>query len=125
MLNLGYPGGPIVEQLALQGNPSRFAFRSGVVKNSPWSFSFSGIKTAVLYAIEGIDHEISLQDKADICASFQTAVFDDVSKKLTAACAELCHKALAMIAGLGYHVWKSKKPGFDIIEPKTRSEFYS
>jgi N6-L-threonylcarbamoyladenine synthase len=51
LLHLPYPGGPAIEQLAKQGNPSRFSFRPANVKGRPWDFSFSGLKTNVLYAL--------------------------------------------------------------------------
>lgn len=90
MLNLSYPGGPEIENLAKRGNPNRFAFRAGKVKNHPWDFSFSGLKTNVLYTIKGQnalkESSISEQEKADIAASFQeTALRDVVDKTLAAA----------------------------------------
>ncbi len=92
MLGLPYPGGPEIESLAKKGNPSRFAFRPGKVKNQPWDFSFSGLKTSVLYAIKGPNCSkdspliISEQEKADVAAAFQeTALRDVVSKAMEAA----------------------------------------
>lgn len=81
ILGLGYPGGPILEKLALQGDPNRFALKAGFVKTSPLDFSFSGIKTAVLYTVKKIA-ELTDQDRADIAASFQQAVFQDICSKL-------------------------------------------
>jgi len=86
-LDLPYPGGPYIEQLALQGNPTRYAFKPGKVKDSPYSFSFSGLKTAVLYAVKGqfpnreLHPSLSHSDKCDIAASFQEAAFNAVIKK--------------------------------------------
>jgi N6-L-threonylcarbamoyladenine synthase len=85
LLGLPYPGGPQIEKLAKSGDPKRFAFKSGQVKEQPFDFSFSGIKTAVLYAIKkhGI---LTDQDKADLAASFQwTALKGIVDKTLSAA----------------------------------------
>ena len=79
LLGLPYPGGPHVESLAQQGDPKKFPFKAGFVKRSPLDFSFSGIKTSVLYAVK--DRILSLQDKADIAASFQEAVFSDILDK--------------------------------------------
>ncbi len=81
ILHLGYPGGPIIEKLALQGDPERFHFKAGHVKDSPLDFSFSGIKTAVLYTVQKMG-VLTEQDKADIAAGFQRAVFQDVCNKL-------------------------------------------
>ena len=83
MLELPYPGGPEVENLALGGDPHAYMFKSGRIKNSPFDFSFSGIKTSVLYKLKEIG-ALSLKMKQDICASFQEAVFADVLKKAIA-----------------------------------------
>lgn len=82
LLDLPYPGGPEIEKLALQGNPHRFPFKPGYVKRDPQQFSFSGLKTAVLYAIKSLPTPLSSQDKADIAASFQNTAFSDVIQKL-------------------------------------------
>ncbi len=91
MLNLPYPGGPQIETLALKGDAKRYPFKAGHVKGKPLEFSFSGLKTAVLYTIKGQDSQqdsihLSEQEKADLAASFQQAAFGDiVSKTLFAA----------------------------------------
>ena len=75
LLGLPYPGGPEIEKLALQGNPKAYPFKAGNVKKSPFDFSFSGLKTAVLYAMK------KPFDKADLAASFQETAFQDVCQK--------------------------------------------
>lgn len=80
MLDLPYPGGPEVERLAKTGNSTRFPFKAGQIKKLPHHFSLSGLKTNVLYTVEA-HTPLSLQDKADIAASFQRVVFEDVYKK--------------------------------------------
>ncbi len=92
LLGLPYPGGPKIEALAKTGNPTRFPFRAGKIKNNPWDFSFSGLKTNVLYTMKGPNSGknspliISEQEKADIAASFQeTALRDVVGKAIEAA----------------------------------------
>lgn len=73
MLNLGYPGGPIVEKLASQGNKRAFDFPRPMLKQGGCNFSFSGLKTAVRNIIlkqDSIDDTVT----ANICASFQEAV---------------------------------------------------
>ena len=87
IMNLPYPGGPHIEMLARSGNPDRYQFKAGKVKEHPLNFSFSGIKTGVLYAARGqngslLDEScLSPTDKCDIAASFQRAVFADVINK--------------------------------------------
>ncbi len=53
LLELPYPGGPHLEQLAKQGNPHRYPLRAGTIKGRPLDFSFSGLKTALLYLVKG------------------------------------------------------------------------
>jgi N6-L-threonylcarbamoyladenine synthase len=84
MLNLGYPGGPQVEALAKQGNSQAFNFKAGTIKNDPHSFSFSGLKTAVLYAFQKISSPTH-QDLCNICASFQEAVLANLCLKIKTA----------------------------------------
>lgn len=86
ILGLPYPGGPEIEKIALQGNHLRFAFKSGTVKSNPLAFSFSGLKTAVLYQVKGQSPGKSIpslleSDKSDIAASFQHAAFQDILLK--------------------------------------------
>jgi N6-L-threonylcarbamoyladenine synthase len=83
LLGLPYPGGPKIEALAKMGDRARFPFRSGKIKNNPWDFSFSGLKTNVMYTLKGL--VISEQDKADVAASFQETALRDVVVKATEA----------------------------------------
>ncbi len=95
MLGLPYPGGPHIEKLAQEGNAKRFAFKAGRVKEKPYHFSYSGLKTAVLYKWK----ELEEKDKADIAASFQEAALGDIVKKAKLAAKELGCKAI--VAGGG------------------------
>lgn len=87
LLGLPYPGGPEVERLALNGDAYRYPLRAGQVKGHPLDFSFSGLKTAVLYTLRGKHpHDpqsiiLSEQDKCDLAASFQRAALEDIVKK--------------------------------------------
>ncbi len=83
MLDLPYPGGPQIEKLALTGDAQKYIFKAGTVKKQPFNFSFSGLKTAILYRLRDIK-EAGLMDeqvKQDIAASFQKTAFDDIIKK--------------------------------------------
>jgi len=93
ILHLPYPGGPEIEALALKGDAKKYAFKAGVVKKNPYSFSFSGLKTAVLYAVRGQDNAHSkekptLQVACDISASFQLAAFTGIVEKTLIAASE-------------------------------------
>ena len=94
MLRLGFPGGPAVSRLAAQGNRSAHAFPRSMLNSKNYDFSFSGLKTAVRYAIVGPGHQdfskVSLSEtrKADLCASFESAVVDVLVNKSTRAVKE-------------------------------------
>ncbi len=77
MMGLGYPGGPMVEKYALNGNPLRFDLPRPLKGRIGCDFSFSGLKTKVRQTIENLpEGPVSDQDKADICSSFQNAAGD-------------------------------------------------
>lgn len=84
MLGLGYPGGPIVEQKALNGDPHRFEFPMPLKGREGCDFSFSGLKTAVKRQVDALG-ELSEQDSSDICASFQYCVGDILKDRMTHA----------------------------------------
>ncbi len=91
MLGLPYPGGPHVSKVALDGDPKAFKFPRSFIRQDRLDFSFSGLKTAVRYAIAGPGNadvhvvELSRQQVADLAASFQQAVVDClVTKSLQA-----------------------------------------
>lgn len=82
ILNLGFPGGPIVERTAAPGNSTAYSFPRTMLGRDSLDFSFSGIKTAVLYTVHGPGkttgglERLTPQEIADIAASFQAAVTD-------------------------------------------------
>lgn len=105
MLSLGFPGGPAVSKLALSGDRQAFAFPRSMIRDDHYNFSFSGLKTAVRYAIVGPGHqdfskvELADQAKADLCASFETAVVDVLVAKSAKAVAR--HDCARLIVGGG------------------------
>lgn len=105
MLGLPYPGGPQIEQLALKGDAHRYPLKAGQVKGHPLDFSFSGLKTAVLYTLKGqhqerISEELSEQDKCDVAASFQRAALEDVVKKTLIAAAQFETETIILGGGV-------------------------
>lgn len=84
LLGLPYPGGPQVEALAVDGNPKRFPLKGGHCKNNPFNFSFSGLKTAVMHAMQNAPFKDDTFKK-DLCASFQRAVLEDLLEKVKKA----------------------------------------
>src|SRR5882757_1724074 len=83
LLGLGYPGGPLVEKEALNGNPIRFALPRPMAGKPNADFSLSGLKTALRLEAEKIA-PINDQDVRDLCASFQQSVVDMVADRLRA-----------------------------------------
>ncbi|MFN7170641.1 MAG: tRNA (adenosine(37)-N6)-threonylcarbamoyltransferase complex transferase subunit TsaD, partial [Candidatus Omnitrophota bacterium] len=163
ILGLGFPGGPFIEKWAKQGK-DKIPFKCARLKNS-LDFSFSGIKTAVLYYVKKIapnDKQLTGNEIADICASFQEKIVEVLVEKAQQACImkrvkslilgggvvantllrkrmeemakkeaikvffppfELCMDNAAMVAGLGYRLYKLEKIKSDYsLEPKPVSE---
>jgi len=85
MMGLGYPGGPLVSKLAKKGNPHEIKFPRGMLRNRNFDFSFSGLKTAVLYKLKSETHPIPENRQADIAASFEESVVDVLVKKTVRA----------------------------------------
>ena len=87
MLGLPYPGGPEVERMAQGGNPDAIAFPRPMLHSGDFNFSFSGLKTAVLYSIRDPKSlEPQAYNPSDVCASFQKAAVDVlIAKALRAA----------------------------------------
>lgn len=81
LLGLPYPGGPAVEKAALSGDPARFSFPRPLVGEARLDFSFSGLKTAVRQAAEGLQ-PVNDQDICDIAASFQRAVSRTLDERI-------------------------------------------
>ncbi|MGJ4138071.1 tRNA (adenosine(37)-N6)-threonylcarbamoyltransferase complex transferase subunit TsaD [Corynebacterium evansiae] len=101
LLGLGYPGGPVIDRLAAQGNPQAIAFPRGMMRqqDSRYDFSFSGLKTAVARYVEKAEKEGASLPIEDVCASFQEAVVDVLITKALRACED--KDARVMLLGGG------------------------
>ncbi len=80
LLGIGYPGGPAIQKHAVDGSPQAFEFPRAMLDGT-WDFSFSGLKTAVLRAVEEFEKAGSDVPTADVAASFQAAVVDVLFEK--------------------------------------------
>ena len=100
LLGLGYPGGPLLDKLAKEGNARAFPFPEGVV--SGYNFSFSGLKTAVLRCVERLANEApeAPLPVADLSASFQEAVSRVLVRKTIEAAKEVGAPAIALAGGV-------------------------
>ncbi len=100
MLGLPYPGGPEIEKLARDGNSKQFSFPRSLP--GKLDFSFSGLKTAVLYTLKDLGYNTHNLPKgkilADLCASFQQAVIDSLVKK-TLKAAQATNSRLITLSG--------------------------
>jgi N6-L-threonylcarbamoyladenine synthase len=86
VLGLPFPGGPHIDRVAKDGDRSAIAFPRGVVRDEPYSFTFSGLKTAVARWVEARQRDGEPVPAADVAASFQEAVADVLTSRAVAAC---------------------------------------
>ena len=101
ILGLGYPGGPAIEREALKGDPAAFAFPRPMLRDSGLDFSFSGLKTAVLYCVEKLEETSEISEKVpDISAGFQAAVAEVLAEKSRRAVARSRLERLALAGGV-------------------------
>ena len=101
MMGLGYPGGPIVDRLAKEGDSLKFKFSKPHVPGL--DYSFSGIKTSLLYFVRdqmALDPMFMENNKADICASFQKALIDILLDKLIKAAKQTGIRQIAIGGGV-------------------------
>lgn len=101
LLGLGYPGGPLIDTYAKQGNPHAFNFPDS--QTEPLDFSFSGIKTSLLYFLRKEINQNSAfieQEIANICASYQYRVVDILLKRLKKAIAQHKPASIGLAGGV-------------------------
>jgi N6-L-threonylcarbamoyladenine synthase len=126
VMGLGYPGGPIVNQLANVGNPSRFKFSKPNIAG--YDYSFSGLKTSFLYFLRDElknDPDFVEKNKEDLCASLQKTIVDVLMNKLLQATKDLKIKEVTIAGGVSANsglrdafVEYSQKYGWKIHIPK-------
>ena len=97
LLELGYPGGPAIERLAREGDPRRFTFPRPMIGEG-FEFSFSGLKTAVLYAVRA-SNDLA-RDRASLARGFQDAVLDVLVTKLERAIVATGYKTAVLGGGV-------------------------
>jgi N6-L-threonylcarbamoyladenine synthase len=105
LLHLGYPGGPIVDKLAAEGNPKAFPLPEGNVSlpgggYHPYDSSFSGLKTAVLRLVQKLEGETSELPVKDIAASFQESVARSLTKRAIACALDYGLDTIAVGGGV-------------------------
>ncbi len=100
ILGLGYPGGPLIDELAKSGNPSAVAFPRPMLKIQDLNFSFSGLKTAVANYCRRQKSEFSNSQLADIAASFQASIADVLEQKTVKAVKQTEARAVCVAGGV-------------------------
>ena len=98
LLGLGYPGGAEIDRLARDGDPE--AFRFPVARVPGLDFSFSGLKTALLYAVRDLPEAELAARRADLAASYQRAIVTALVGRLRAAAARTGDAAVAVVGGV-------------------------
>ncbi|MCK4738638.1 MAG: tRNA (adenosine(37)-N6)-threonylcarbamoyltransferase complex transferase subunit TsaD [Deltaproteobacteria bacterium] len=103
LLGLGYPGGPIIDKLAKEGDPKAYEFKRSYIKKGNLEFSFSGLKTGVLNVVKGIEaagRVLTDLDKKNIAASFQESAVDVLVKKALWAAEEVGVTSIVCAGGV-------------------------
>jgi N6-L-threonylcarbamoyladenine synthase len=129
ILGLGYPGGPLIEKVARDGNPKAIDFPRTMLSADSLDFSFSGVKTAVLYHVHGHGRvsggleKLSPRDIADIAASFQQAVIDVLVRKTMLAVART--GAGTVVLGGGVAANKALRSALETACTERRLKFHA
>ena len=100
VLGLGYPGGPLIDKLAKEGNPKAVDFPRVRMDKNSLDFSFSGVKTAVINYLHKLEQNGEEYNKADIAASFQDAVTDVLCEHTIEAAEQKNSKIIALAGGV-------------------------
>ena len=100
MLGLEFPGGPAIDRLARQGDPEAIPFPRFHRRKSSLEFSFSGLKTALLYKLQGMDEQARVRQTADLAAGYQESIVQVLVIKAFSALAQERLSALAVVGGV-------------------------
>ena len=99
VLGLGYPGGPVVDKMAKEGEANLKFVKSDALKNT-YNFSYSGLKTAVINYLHNLEQHGKTPNVADVCASFQAEAVGALVEKSIKACKKFKVKTLAVAGGV-------------------------
>ncbi len=124
MLGLGYPGGPIIEKKARQGNTETYDFPRAWLEKDSLDFSFSGLKTSVRNTLSKHQNGSSLAEE-DIAAGFQKAVVDVLVRKTLSACRQESLKRIVVTGGVAANGYlrdrmtdAARQEGIEVFVPK-------
>jgi N6-L-threonylcarbamoyladenine synthase len=100
ILGLGYPGGPMIDKLAREGDPSFYKFPRAYLKGDNFDFSYSGLKTALLVYIKNKDTEFVKSNLKNICASYQQAAIEVLIDKTILAAKKYGISSIGIVGGV-------------------------
>ncbi len=109
VLGLGYPGGPLIDRLAKEGNPEAVHFPRVKMEGDTLDFSFSGVKTAVINYLHKLEQNGETYNRADIAASFQAAVTDALCSHTLEAARRTGNKIITLAGGVASNSALRKK----------------
>lgn len=117
MLELPYPGGPEVEKLSARGNSFAITFPRPMLADKNYDFSFSGLKTSVLYYIRDLGHKPTAREKENIAAGFEQAAVDVLVSKTRRAAQEFGAESILLSGGVAAnkHLRKALKRSAGLI----------
>ena len=107
MLGLGYPGGPALDRLARTGDARRQPLPQPSLKGL--EYSFSGLKTALLYRLRDLGESVTTQERADLAASFERSVVESLLEKLDAALSESAYAEVVVSGGVAANTLLRKR----------------
>ncbi len=124
VIGLGYPGGPLIDKLAKEGDKNAFTFPRVRMDKDSLDFSFSGVKTAVINTLHKMEQNGEEYNKADVAASFQEAVTDVLCEHTIEAAKQKGSKVIALAGGVASNSalrekmteW-AKKDGISVLFP--------
>lgn len=133
LLHLGYPGGPVIDRLAAEGDPKAVPFPRALTKGDDlrgpqrYNFSFSGLKTAVARYVEAAERESRIISVEDVCASFQEAVADVLTRKAVLAAEDTGAKVMMLGGGVAANsrvrsllAERCEAAGIELLTPQLR-----
>ena len=121
-IGLGYPGGPKIDKISKEGNPEAIAFPRPKFEDSPYDFSFSGLKSAVLNYLNGCQMKGVEINRADVAASFQKAVCDVLVEHAMIAVKESGLNKFAIAGGVASN--SALRAAFEKACAERQIEFY-
>lgn len=127
MLGLGYPGGPVIDRLAGEGDPKAIQFPRAMIERASLEFSFSGLKTAVAVHLQQHGQPATREALADVCASVQAAIVEVLVAKTRRARREHRCAAVTVVGGVSANrglraamAAAAEKDGFQLFTPALR-----